>query len=341
MRAALCVMAIVTAAPACAADMTAGMELELKAIAAREKLHSGHIVLTNRTTKGPFNRPADSAVDDTYRIDFDGHRQRTERTANRYGITKISIFAGDVYLQDPGVRDRETGDYLRAGSKEHVDGIRGGLGFTHDLFDPKILGCYPMPLFSLSRRTLEDGLAVADRREETVTEEILDGQAVQHISFLRSNGAAVQIWIAPDMNHAVLRMEAAGGGGRQTVRSHYRKYGDSTWYPQQVILTSYSGDRITEEQIATVEFAEFNTRISPDRFSLTSLNPEVGEIVRKDGHLLVWNGRTLTTATNARKPAPSGLSHLSYPWLATLWTVLAVLCGLAAFYLLSKSRRRA
>jgi len=282
-----------SAADADKTQLSEGMKIELKALQSRMKLLSGRIQLSAVTTKGPHRLGA--AINLSFSIEFDRDNIRVHRTDNDFDVTQRRIFNGTEYLRDSGRKD----EIIRILDRDLVEVKRVSGGQADDMFHPRILGVYSQGICVLDNFTIQDALVVTGRTNETVRTEQFDGQTVKHISYRRSNGALIDLWIAPDMDHSILKIQATGKTSRQSIHSRYKKYRGAIWYPKTVLFEYFSKGQLVEEETVTVKFAEFNIKVEPVRFSLFSLGPKVGARVNKNGRDMIWNGRMLLTIQEA------------------------------------------
>lgn len=264
-----------------------GRRIELKALEARRSFTSGIVQLRAKLkATAPTGR---IETDTTYRIEFSGHFIRSERKDNRFGARHRNIYTGLQYI----FSDNAAGDDIRIQDK-NIATVSAKYGLLH----PQLVGCYPMPLATSAhheQNRIEDILGQPDRTAETVKSEKLDGVAVKHITYRRSNGVKLELWIAPGRNYAVLKIRVEGTSGHSTIRSVCKKYPKGIWFPSKVTFRRYSAKqkRIVDEETITISAAKFNQPISLDRFSLKTLGLKPGTAVTKNGRRMIWNGERL------------------------------------------------
>ncbi len=169
------------------------------------------------------------------------------------------------------------------------------------IVDPLLWGMAPCHFGFYYDAELSSCLTRSDRTEMEVTDEMLDGFRTKRISFTRLDGVRYQIWIAKELDYAVLRIEmenpATQLGAR--VESTFKQYpqGD-IWFPEKVLWTATKKGKVTAVEQLVLEEARFNTKIDSNMFTVAGLDPYPNttffEVDPPGGFTRVWDGEKLT-----------------------------------------------
>lgn len=301
-----------------------GMVLELKALEARRSLRNGVIELSVEFLKS--EQPPSIPASDL-RIHFDGNRLLVERRLRDGSRTELRLYDGNQYVSATGEVDERI-----------IIDPRGRSNSTYYLMDPLLLGMYPLSFSALShhsKHSLDTVLGRTDRTDEQVLEEQMSGRSVVHISRkVRAGQAQVDLWIAPALNHSVVRVDVTDALVHGEMLSEYGELYGGVWFPKRITYHEYRqpGKQLTCEEIVTVKSAVFNQGVDQALFTLAAFKPALGEVINKDGVRLAWNGKGLIPAYGREGLALSSPSRFgSWPWFAA-----ALLMALVAFFLLRR-----
>lgn len=208
------------------------------------------------------------------------------------------------------------------------------------LFHPRILGLVPSTVFSLDQFGVQRNLLPGDYILGTTRLDRL-GATPAWLCESRSKidtRVSMRVWIAPQMDHAVLGVECDSGGvggslAVNRVESTYEKYG-STWFPKQVTLVEKRNGEIDYHQVTTVESATFGSM--PDReFTIDALGLVRGrEFLIDATRTESWVGDKLVPSPPSVRPKPVEISSRWGYWAA------AVALGLAGLVLVLVIVRR-
>lgn len=322
-------------APDSAPGLSEGMAVELKALEARQALRNGVVELSVEYLKedgGPPSVQGDPTPTVDLKITFDGHRRFVETRFQGHTRTEQRMFDGTKYFVDDG------------GSAERIIiDSRGLAGSRYLLFNPRLLGVYPLMFHALAsnHNSLDEVLVRTDRTDEQVHVEQLSNQEVIHVFHKHLAGRVHEsVWIAPKLNHSVVKMEITvpSANTRSELLSEYDKPFGDVWFPRRTMLRTYRlpDNLLTMEEVVTVKSAAFNQGIDASLFTLSAFQPKVGDLVREDGAPMAWNGNKLVPAHDgATVISKSGGVLRSWTWFA-----VAVLLAIAAFAILRRSFAR-
>ena len=326
----LCYVAVLLlSAPVDGPGLSDGMAVELKALEARQALRNGVVELSVETLKlegPPGLRFDDRPVD--LKISFDGPRRFVESCRQGQGRPQIErrMFDGSLYVVEHG-DDR---------SERLVIDSHGYAGSRQFVLNPQLLGVYPGSALVFGSKSLETVLGRTDRTEEQVRTEQMSGRAVTHVSRKVSSGQLqVDLWIAPELNYSVVRVEVHSTPARSELVCEYDQPFGNIWFPRRTTYRQHMSpdDRLTNEEVVTVKSAVFNRGIDPSLFTLAAFKPVVGDIVRQDGAQMAWNGKHLVSADDATVATLKSRSLIgNWPWFT-----VAVFLAIAAFVILRRS----
>jgi len=300
-------------------DISPGMQLELDAIETRKALRSGEIEVT--VVSGLDGQSDGFKL--SYRWD-----QSKVRADNAYGHRRIVTDQQAIFRlgeSDPHIQILDR-NYFVANATEEV-------------FHPGLLGMVAVPFTLLDSYTLDGCMAFSDRSDESVKDVEIQGRDARHISYRRAVGSELQIWIAPSINYAVLRCQASVDGLTQSVESDYQQFEGGIWFPHAVKFQEFRDGDLKYEQSVIVNSAKFNIPINPTTFSLVSLSPKSGDIVRRNGERLLWNGDELIDLPDESEIQKSDISRTP-PRSYVRWLLIANAVFLAVFAFFVLWRRK-
>jgi hypothetical protein len=300
------------------------MALELKALEARRAFRNGIVELSVEHLKSGTN-PAPPNFD--LRITFDGNRIVSEKRELASSKTQRRVFDGSTYTFDTG----NSNERIIMTSKAVADA-------KYLLIDPRLLGVYALSVDALAGCSLEDVLARTDRTDEELRMEEMSGRTVARISRnLYAGKLQTDLWIAPDLNYSVVKLAVVSSTSRPARIELLPEYGDpfgDIWYPKRITYRKYRlpSDQLEEEEVVTVKSAFFNQGVESALFAFAAFNPIVGEAVRKDGAIMVWNGSGLVSTQDAGQLA-TARPRLKFHWV---WLSASVLLAILAFVVLRR-----
>lgn len=269
-------------------EVTPGMAMEQKVIEYRQEMTHGRVVFTVESLENG-GREESTADNGRYVIEFDGERIRREFTPSSFPVgPRTTIVTPEEHIKADG--ERVTVQDPRFSTQAWLD----------DVFHPNLLGVWA-PVTILDTCALDKLLAFADRVNESVTDDSMDGIDAKLVSYDRIIGNHIDTWIAPSRGHAILRRNVENKYGKSTLAGKYQQFPPGVWFPRRVEYMRYDKEgTLKRHEIATVESADFALRPEHVRFKLLSLDLPVGTTVIRNGHTMVWNGRDLEEPADRR-----------------------------------------
>ncbi|MFG0335941.1 MAG: hypothetical protein ACF8TS_21495 [Maioricimonas sp. JB049] len=265
-------------------EVTPGMELERKVIDYRNQIAHGRVVFVVQSTRTAT--PGGPVGQVQYAIEFDGPDIRCDMVDSRFSRPlefKASATAQQVI------------NVLPDGVRQAVPAVAPA-AWRENLFSPRLIGVANVPVSMLDAFTLEESLGFADRRNETIADEEINGIPVKHVSYDREVGSHIDLWIAPDRGFALLKYVARDEQTEQILTGEYGQYSSGIWYPRQIEWTEKNADgQVTEQEVVIVESADFSYEPAEERFQIASFDLPPGTEVTDNGTRRLWNGNRLET----------------------------------------------
>jgi len=242
---------------------------------------------------------------------------------------------GDSYRQDVSrgndhrdVRVWHEGRYLHFSDELGDNGNRlvATLAFANDRHyvgvaepnDPRRVGMAAADFLNLNHYPLDEVLANPARRNTAVRQEQLSGAACTVVTITRLNGGVIQVWIAPERDFSVLRMEGEISDGRgskrfDTVDVDVALHEPSgLWFPVHSHCRNGSrndaGEKLERDEDCAIEVISLNQPIPPEVFTFAGIGVPVGWPVSDhtrpdiDGQL-AWDGRAVASVERAADTA--------------------------------------
>lgn len=302
-------------------SLTPGMVLEHQVIAERNKLQHGKVVIRARyAPHGSLADAGDKAETFRFIIEFDDDKIRMEKPPGpiRRIATPSAVMFSDLH-----------GIY-------YLDAKEATLTSRDDLFHPRQFGMDLAETQVLDNFINDQSVVFSDRKNETVVEEVLNGISVRHVSYDRIIGNHLDYWIAVEDGPRFIQARAMSQGVTDELSVEWQQYGvqTRTWYPQTVSFRQSDGGKVTSEELATVESADFETRPDESRFTLSSFGLEVGAVVRQNGIPKYWDGSAVKTQDQINAVKYKRPEEKSRRWLLLVNAI--VLAILAAFVVFRK-----
>ena len=300
--AAFCVAAMCPLAGAMGADFPAPAPIEEKAVAARRAIHSGEleIKVERWDTRGERRKEYDEELT----IVFDGERFRIERrqllpllgkSADGQAAKRVYVATdSDLFYYSNVVAADGTPRMAQVGRRESMGSYAG------DIVDPRRIGMVPDPFTSLHALGIDTVLTRPDRRRSSTQPEVVDGEKLERIEYERNDGCLLRVWISPEKNCGVVRMEiearVEGSTLLDSVENKLRSYGnDAVWFPETATVRRRENGALLYEDVTTIRRAAFNQPIDPGLFAMTGLGMPLGHHVFDVTRAFhgTWDGETV------------------------------------------------
>lgn len=220
--------------------------------------------------------------------------------------------------------------------------------------DVRALGLVPNTLGSLIRHRMDAVVGMAAPKRASVNRDQLDGSDLLRINYVTQRGAEFRVWVSPDMDYSVLKIETQFSYSNQqyvdTISSTYQRHTKSQlWFPKHYEYARTVNGKIAREETADIEIVSLNEGVNDEIFELKgmdippgtylqfvpqSLNPKKGNVV--------WNGSEVETQPrlDRRLLREAGKADSSKWKLALGSVILSSLAAvlLLAYFLKSKTR---
>ena len=237
---------------------------------------------------------------------------------------------GDSFRQDVsrgnGYRDVDVwreGQYLHFSDEPGASGNKlvASVAFAKDRHfvgvaerdDPRRIGMAAVDFLNLNHYPLDEVLANPARKNTTVQQEQLAGCECTLVTITRVNGGFIRVWIAPERDFGVVRMDCEISDGRtksfDTVDVDLALHEPSgLWFPVHTNCRNGIGDRIEREEDCTIEVISLNQPIPPEVFTFAGIGVPVGwpvsDYTRPDiDRQLAWDGRAVASVERAADTA--------------------------------------
>jgi hypothetical protein len=291
-------------AAATKSDAPDALRLERQVLAARQAILRGEVSfhLARMNSSGEPEQELD------YRITFDGDRLRTDvdqtilcGTGNEAVLTK----GLHKYVFTPSQLFYHTDITTPAGKSialHQYDVKRARTdGYSSYRIDPRVVGVVPDDFPVLHSVRLESFLCRADRKNVLVERDVLGGVNTWHIKYDRADATAVELWVAPDQNHSVVRALLTSSYRGDTlvdsIQCENTLYGQSAevvWYPQVVRYQRSLGGKLLWTSVLTITQAQFNQPVPEKVFTPAGMNIPKGTMVMEfpqtGGVYKIWDG---------------------------------------------------
>jgi hypothetical protein len=316
-----------------AADVSPGLALEQAALAALEALPHGMMRITIRSATNQALEAANG-------------REETIQLVVEYAPHSLRVRRSAKSQVDADVFTNETERVLRPGQLAVVEYDRvqvveeSQLIATKrdELFDPRLLATCTSDMLILDQLESVGHPCIAweDRRNESVTDELMESIPVKRVQYERVNGTRFDLWIAPSMDHALLHstVRSATGKSEAVAKRRFREV-DGRWFPDLIRFTQRFKDKTLVDQEAVIDDLSFDP-VNEARFDLSALDLRPGTEVLLSGGRQVWNGKELIdplTVPRADVELPRANN-----WFRWILLANALLCG--AFVLARLWRHR-
>lgn len=298
-------------------------ELLKAAVDVRRGLSRGHVVLQHEVTRDPQSRePGFSHYGDIrrrYDIYFDEGKVRSvvDWQHPRWTKTSRTVVDGSNYIVDSDDRlPIRTGKY--EGTPPHE---------CMEAFQPRLLGLlldHPSRWYT---GTIDSVRARAQDRPIAPVAERVDGEDALRAEFVSRAGDRTRLWFAPRFGDSIIRIEISINKYNSKIvsTSHYTNVGrGGLWFPDRVVRQTISKGEVREEDVFTVEKAEFGIEIDPALFGLVRLGIAPGRrvLMSPDNRLMVWTGQRLRMQVVGEfgneppevKPGPHQVAGIGQPF---------------------------
>jgi hypothetical protein len=318
---------------------------EQAAIERRELWKTGEFEITSDAYE--FDRQGNASLiqHKTGHVWFDGDRARSD-VVSAPGSRLVQVVDGErqIFWTDQIADARPIAMTIR--SREPTD------RWPAFLPDLRLLGFACIGGWEgSSPRGLRSQVGYVPRTDLVRTEEQIDGVNAVRIEFHPLKHMTYRIWIAPELDDSVIKVEIdEGGGASRTVSSVEseveRDEGSGLYYPKHVTFRylhegTLAGKEFFQKQLGdvTVRLIQLNRPLRSDTFNLSGLRlPKdiaVLDWTLESDQEKRWDGRALVPFVRAGiNPAEPS----SWKWILLINAAVLVAIGLA---LVAWSRRRA
>ncbi|MEZ6056294.1 MAG: hypothetical protein R3C01_06275 [Planctomycetaceae bacterium] len=150
------------------------------------------------------------------------------------------------------------------------------------LFDPRMMGLLPEPVWKLRRRYLDQPLYDQPFEFQQPIDDVLDGVACRIWRGLRIDefGRTQEItyFCMPHQNDEVRRIRLTITSAEPTptqyvrlVEARLKEWQPGIWFPEELVITEHRDERLLYRETTTISKAEFNIVIPVEEFTAAGL----------------------------------------------------------------------
>jgi hypothetical protein len=103
----------------------------------------------------------------------------------------------------------------------------------------------------------------------------LDELDCYKLRYLKENGE-YHVWIAPDRDFNVIKIETAFEEQREVLRSKLQQVDGSRWFPSEVQYEAVSDGQLQREEKLSIEVVQFNEPIKDSTFDFIGMDIPIG-----------------------------------------------------------------
>lgn len=285
--------------------------LEKQVIEARRSISSGRVVLEVRSTVmqgvpqlvGPAKR---------YTLLFEGDRSRADLVwPDDADASRSVVLTPDTFIRAPKAR-----------KPVMVFGPKSKPSRTIEIPDPRLLGFVNWSFDPINALGYEDTLLRKDRHDIRIEQDVVEEMPVTKVSYRLAPRRAPtfgEYWLSTKQGNLPIYIAAwverdGQREGEQSLRCELHNYGkneQAVWYPKQTVFRQTKDGEVVEEQVVTVEEAEFLQDIDDKEFTLAGLGLEQGRVVDYDGRRMYWSGEGLKPVTSGADPPGGGAGQVA------------------------------
>ncbi|MBX9790449.1 MAG: outer membrane lipoprotein-sorting protein [Pirellulales bacterium] len=275
-------------------------DIEREAVEYRRAIRSGEVIVRR---DDPNGRAAE------LHIWWDGDSFRQDVSSGN-GYRVVDVWHQGQYLHFSD-EPSDNGNKLVATVADAND--RGAVG-SKQPSDPRRIGMAAVDFLNLVHYPLDEVLTNPARKNTTVRQDQLAGQECTLVTITRVNGGIIRVWIAPERDFSVLRMDCEISDGRgtksfDTVDVEVALHEPSgLWFPVHSHCRNGVNDRIDCDEDCTIQVISLNQPIPPEVFTFAGIGVPVGwpvsDHTRPDiDRQLAWDGQAVVTVERAADTA--------------------------------------
>ncbi|GIW95692.1 MAG: hypothetical protein KatS3mg110_3733 [Pirellulaceae bacterium] len=344
-------------------------EIDAAIVQSRSKIHSGHVIIYYSYEQNPSHsaaRPSDRRRYDCY---FSGSNLRTDDrvphvaapprptggnqlavlpsvAANtKMVIHVLSQYEGTLYSwskpEDPAVRSHyslQIGNIAAILSANDPDG-RGFLREMNDLLDPRRLGLVAGSWLWTALKAHEGELFTSLKRDNAVIRpDQVGGISCWQVAFTCTfprNIVSYRMWIVPEWDWAISRIEAEFPGGKNEKEFRYQQHQPSRlWFPIFARGLQWANERLKVVEELELEIKSLNEPLPESIFTPEGWDVPPGTSVIKfpveqNPVYYVWNGKEVVTQRPGQpyNPRLASTQPPNVSWLPLAIAITLALLG--------------